>query len=107
MVAVQRISGVVPNRRVQKEDSKRFESVQPVLAQLLTRSWPLIGVTSELSVIYLALPYVRARKLYSIEMPNELNFAFDCTLLICVVAFGYLFGLPMVRRLRLLIFCLR
>jgi very-long-chain (3R)-3-hydroxyacyl-CoA dehydratase len=52
-------------------------------------------VTSELSVIYLALPYVRQRKLYSIEMPNQLNFAFDCTLLICATAFGYIFGLPM------------
>jgi len=56
-------------------------------------------VACELSVIYLALPYARERKLYSIEMPNAFNFAFDFTLLIFAIAFGYIFGLPMVRLL--------
>ena len=48
------------------------------------------------SSVRAAVPFpVRQRKLYSIEMPNQLNFAFDCTLLICATAFGYIFGLPM------------
>ncbi len=55
------------------------------------------GVSSELAVIYLALPYVKARKLYSIEMPNALNVAFDSTDLMRIIVLGYVFGLPMVR----------
>jgi hypothetical protein len=55
------------------------------------------GVASELSLIYMALPYLRDRKTYSIAMPNALNFAFDSTDLWRLVSVSYAFGLPMVR----------
>ena len=58
---------------------------------------PRPGVASELSVIYLALPYVRQRQMYCVLMPNPWNFALDVTVLICVVAMGYILGLPMAR----------
>eukprot|EP00271_Cylindrocystis_brebissonii_P015549 TRINITY_DN38472_c0_g1_i1.p1 TRINITY_DN38472_c0_g1~~TRINITY_DN38472_c0_g1_i1.p1 ORF type:complete len:225 (-),score=34.55 TRINITY_DN38472_c0_g1_i1:467-1141(-) len=35
------------------------------------------GIASELGLIWLALPFMPARKLYTIEMPNAFNFAFD------------------------------
>jgi hypothetical protein len=59
------------------------------------------GVSSELAVIWLALPYVQARHMYSIRMPNALNVAFDSTDLARAIALGYIFGLPMVRHSRL------
>jgi hypothetical protein len=58
---------------------------------------PRAGVASELSVIYMALPYLRARSLYTVRMPNAFNFGFDTTDLWRLTSLGYLFGLPMVR----------
>ena len=46
----------------------------------------------------MALPYLRQRKLYSMDMPNALNFAFSVTALFRLVSLAYVFGLPMVRR---------
>ena len=57
------------------------------------------GVAGELAVVYMALPYLRQRKLYSVEMPNAMNFAFSVTALFRLVSLAYVFGLPMVRRL--------
>ena len=56
------------------------------------------GVAGELAVVYMALPYLRQRKLYSVEMPNAMNFAFSVTALFRLVSLAYVFGLPMVRR---------
>jgi len=50
-------------------------------------------------VVYMALPYLRQRKLYSVDMPNAMNFAFSVTSLFRLVSLGYIFGLPMVRPL--------
>lgn len=35
------------------------------------------GISSEVGLIYLALPYIKASDKYCIRMPNTLNFAFD------------------------------
>jgi very-long-chain (3R)-3-hydroxyacyl-CoA dehydratase len=35
------------------------------------------GISSEVGLIYIALPYIKASGKYSITMPNKLNFAFD------------------------------
>ncbi|KAM7276908.1 hypothetical protein ACFE04_018774 [Oxalis oulophora] len=35
------------------------------------------GISSEVGLIYMALPYIKASGKYSIRMPNQLNFAFD------------------------------
>lgn len=35
------------------------------------------GITSEVGLIYLSLPYVKVSEKYCIRMPNKLNFAFD------------------------------
>lgn len=45
----------------------------------------------------MGLPYIRARKLYSVEMPNTFNFAFNSTDLLRFIAVGYILGLPLVR----------
>ena len=57
----------------------------------------LTGVASELAVIGFAIPYVRSRKLYLVEMPNAWNFAMGITAWVRLIAFGYIFGFPMVR----------
>ena len=58
---------------------------------------PRAGVASELTVVYMALPYLRARGLYTVTMPNAFNFAVDVTDIFRITALGYIFGLPMVR----------
>ncbi|PON84750.1 Protein-tyrosine phosphatase-like, PTPLA [Trema orientale] len=35
------------------------------------------GITSEVGLIYLALPYIKKSELYSLRMPNKWNFSFD------------------------------
>ncbi|KAJ0041448.1 hypothetical protein Pint_27687 [Pistacia integerrima] len=35
------------------------------------------GITSEVGLIYIALPYIKGSELYSIRMPNKWNFSFD------------------------------
>ncbi|XP_059624145.1 very-long-chain (3R)-3-hydroxyacyl-CoA dehydratase PASTICCINO 2 [Cornus florida] len=35
------------------------------------------GITSEVGLIYTALPYIKASEKYCIRMPNKLNFSFD------------------------------
>lgn len=36
-----------------------------------------LGVASELTMVYLALPYIRDTRKWSIQLPNTLNFGFD------------------------------
>uniref|UniRef100_A0A2N9IZV5 Very-long-chain (3R)-3-hydroxyacyl-CoA dehydratase n=1 Tax=Fagus sylvatica TaxID=28930 RepID=A0A2N9IZV5_FAGSY len=35
------------------------------------------GITSEVGLIYIALPYIKASEKYCIRMPNKWNFSFD------------------------------
>ncbi len=56
-----------------------------------------LGVASELTVVWLALPRLRARGHYTVTMPNAANFAFSPDALFAITAFAYVFGLPMVR----------
>ncbi|CAM6100790.1 unnamed protein product [Calypogeia fissa] len=35
------------------------------------------GIFSEAALIYVALPYIKVSELYSLRMPNSINFAFD------------------------------
>eukprot|EP00976_Prorocentrum_cordatum_P087224 1186822-Prorocentrum_minimum.AAC.5 len=35
------------------------------------------GVVSEMMLLYLALPFAKAREMYNIDMPNAFNFGFD------------------------------
>ncbi|KXZ56690.1 hypothetical protein GPECTOR_1g621 [Gonium pectorale] len=53
-----------------------------------------IGVASELSMARLALPSIWARHLWSIDMPNAFNFAFDYPIVCVLVVISYLPGLP-------------
>lgn len=52
-----------------------------------------LGVGSELALAYMALPTIQRRKLWSYEMPNAINFAFDyhvaCIVLMGVYAPGF------------------
>lgn len=46
------------------------------------------GIASELGLTYLALPYIKASKIFYIDMPNKVNFAFDyyvCCVLVMLV----------------------
>ncbi|CAD7701272.1 unnamed protein product, partial [Ostreobium quekettii] len=36
-----------------------------------------VGVSSELAMVFLALPTIKASRMWSIDMPNTYNFAFD------------------------------
>lgn len=56
-----------------------------------------LGVASELTVVWLALPHLRARGHYTLTMPNAANFAFNPDGLFAITALAYIFGLPMVR----------
>lgn len=49
-----------------------------------------IGVTGELVTIYSSLGYVSKSGLYSVSMPNRLNFSFDFHLFLMVVMFSYI-----------------
>ena len=39
--------------------------------------YPLGILGGEMPLIWSGLPYIRQRKLYSLEMPNSVNFAFS------------------------------
>jgi very-long-chain (3R)-3-hydroxyacyl-CoA dehydratase len=36
-----------------------------------------IGVAAEMGLIWMALPYIKSRDLYSLHMPNSANFGFS------------------------------
>lgn len=44
-----------------------------------------LGVASEMTMVWLALPHIRRTHMWSIDMPNIVNFAFDYFLL-CLLA---------------------
>ena len=52
-----------------------------------------LGLTGEIMCLYNALPYIKAREVYTLRMPNSINFAFDFYNavwfgLLCVYPFG-------------------
>lgn len=58
--------------------------------------FPRAGVSSELTLIWLGLPYIKERQLYSLQMPNKLNFGFDAYTFAALLAVAYVYGFPMV-----------
>eukprot|EP00252_Welwitschia_mirabilis_P014023 TRINITY_DN31046_c0_g1_i1.p1 TRINITY_DN31046_c0_g1~~TRINITY_DN31046_c0_g1_i1.p1 ORF type:complete len:218 (-),score=11.23 TRINITY_DN31046_c0_g1_i1:273-926(-) len=52
------------------------------------------GISSEVGLIYNALPYVKKSGLYSIRMPNKFNFAFDYYYACLIVLAIYVPGSP-------------
>lgn len=44
-----------------------------------------LGVASEMTMVWLALPHIRRSHMWSIDLPNALNFAFDY-FLFCLLA---------------------
>eukprot|EP00878_Enallax_costatus_P001738 GHUV01001894.1.p1 GENE.GHUV01001894.1~~GHUV01001894.1.p1 ORF type:complete len:277 (+),score=42.02 GHUV01001894.1:100-831(+) len=53
-----------------------------------------IGVSSELTMAWLALPYIKRSGLWSVEMPNSWNFGFSYYLANILIMLTYLPGLP-------------
>ena len=53
-----------------------------------------IGVSSELTMAWLAMPIIRARRVWSVDMPNSFNLAFDYYLACWAVIALYLPGGP-------------
>lgn len=59
-----------------------------------------LGVSSELALVWLALPALKASGLWSYPMPNALNLGFDYYWFCILVAIGYIPGaLPSARAL--------
>ncbi|KAH9512622.1 Very-long-chain (3R)-3-hydroxyacyl-CoA dehydratase 2 [Bulinus truncatus] len=48
-----------------------------------------IGVTGELMTIFAALPLVRDTKMYSFDLPNKWNFAFNYYYYLCFIVISY------------------
>lgn len=53
-----------------------------------------LGVSSELAMVVLANSYLRKNAIWSLRMPNTLNFGFDYWLACWVIVMFYLPGLP-------------
>ncbi|GJD08846.1 Very-long-chain (3R)-3-hydroxyacyl-CoA dehydratase 2 [Galdieria sulphuraria] len=53
-----------------------------------------LGAGSEMLLLYKAMPYIRDRGIWSLKLPNKLNFAFDFYKVCWVLLFLYLPGLP-------------
>ncbi|KAG1660348.1 hypothetical protein FOA52_014401 [Chlamydomonas sp. UWO 241] len=53
-----------------------------------------IGVASELTMVWLAMPTIGATRMWSVDMPNAFNDAFDYYIACVVVVALYLPGLP-------------
>eukprot|EP00871_Galdieria_phlegrea_P003823 jgi/Galph1/4441/GphlegSOOS_G3115.1 len=53
-----------------------------------------LGAGSEMLIIYNAMPFIKERRIWSISLPNKLNFAFDFYSLCWFLLFLYLPGLP-------------
>ncbi|KAG2443040.1 hypothetical protein HYH02_009455 [Chlamydomonas schloesseri] len=68
----------------------------PLLWLRYTTFIPLypLGVASELSMVRLALPAIWARHLWSVDLPNAFNWAFDYPVLCALIVLSYLPGLP-------------
>ena len=61
-----------------------------------------LGVASELTMVYLALPHIQKTHLWSIQMPNAANFAFDYYLFCLIAVIIYLPGTSLLLCLSLL-----
>ncbi|GAV61616.1 PTPLA domain-containing protein [Cephalotus follicularis] len=67
-----------------------------------------IGISSEVGLIYLSLPYIKESEKYCVRMPNTWNFSFDyfyaaiCVLLIYVPGSPHLYGYMIGQRKRAL-----
>ena len=53
-----------------------------------------LGVSSELAMVWLALPVIRMRKPFSIELPNPVNFAISYDVVCILAVAAYLPGFP-------------
>ncbi|GAB4816673.1 hypothetical protein N2152v2_003719 [Parachlorella kessleri] len=53
-----------------------------------------LGVSSELTMVWLALPTIKRRRLLSMDLPNPLNFGFDYYIVCWLVVLAYLPGFP-------------
>lgn len=53
-----------------------------------------IGVSSELTMAWLALPFIKKTGMWSVGMPNTVNFGFSYWLLNIIVMLTYIPGLP-------------
>mmetsp|Transcript_41646 Transcript_41646/g.124487 ORF Transcript_41646/g.124487 Transcript_41646/m.124487 type:complete len:218 (-) Transcript_41646:489-1142(-) len=53
-----------------------------------------VGVASELTMVWLAMPTISKTRMWSIHMPNAANFAVDYTIVCWIVVLLYLPGLP-------------
>lgn len=53
-----------------------------------------IGVSSELTMAWLALPTIRETRLFSVELPNAWNYGFSYYVLCILVMLSYIPGLP-------------
>lgn len=53
-----------------------------------------IGVSSELTMVWLALPYIRSKGLLSLTLPNRINFGFDYYLFCVLGMLVYIPGFP-------------
>lgn len=47
-----------------------------------------VGVCAELALMYLGLPWMSARALHSVALPNPLNFGFQYDVFVKVCRFG-------------------
>ncbi|KAL3142589.1 hypothetical protein ABBQ38_002908 [Trebouxia sp. C0009 RCD-2024] len=53
-----------------------------------------LGVASEMAMVWLALPHVRRSHMWSIDLPNAVNFAFDYFLFCLLAVVIYIPGFP-------------
>lgn len=53
-----------------------------------------IGVSSELAMLWFALPTIKASKMWNLDMPNPLNFGFDYYIFCLLGAAMYMPGFP-------------
>ncbi|CAI5509558.1 unnamed protein product [Closterium sp. Naga37s-1] len=52
------------------------------------------GITSEVGLAFLALPYLKASHVFSFDMPNKVNFAVDYYLVCILILLTYIPGSP-------------
>ena len=53
-----------------------------------------LGVSSELAMVWLALPVIRLKGLWSIALPNPINFALSYDVVCVLAVAAYLPGFP-------------
>lgn len=76
---------------------KELDAVPYVLTWLRYTTFYVLyplGVSSEMAMVYLAMPSIRQQRLWSLDLPNSLNFGFSYYLACWVIVFGYLPGFP-------------